>query len=637
MGTGSNLDVGVDFETYYDSEYSLKKMENVEYVLDPRFEVIGVSIKLPGSPTQWITGTFDEIKEELAKLPWERIRVVAHNARFDGSILEWKFGFKPAAYLCTMVGSRPHYVPHIGSQSLEAISQYLDLPPKGSEVHKMLGKHRTDMTSEELSGYGAYCIRDTDNSVAISEQLSQLLPEDEQRLIDLTLKKYIRPRVLLDRGKLVARINELMLERGRMLDEIERDYGLSIKDLRSREKFADFLRYQLVDPPKKFNKDGEITYAFAKDDPGFRELLAHPNDAIRAVAHAKMAASSTQELSRLQSLLNVHDLTGGKLPVPLVYYGAHTGRFSGDGGINLQNLPRVEKDKAGNIKKGHLRFAIRAASGYSIVAADFSNIEARIVATLAGQQDLIEAFRTGRDVYSEFASQVYGYKVNKHDNPVERFVGKTCILGLGYGMGWRKFRAKLEIDGVFLSGAEAERIVHLYRNTYAEIPKLWKALQARVGKFCTDPQGLFPEREFIFAHDRVVLPNSMPISYPDIAKSKMGGGLYFRSRKFKFVANEEQGKLLEEDSNKLWGGSITENISQALARIIATKAELKLTDLGMPCVLQAHDELVFHIPTHFVEKVLPVIESVMTEEVPFLKDLPVAVEIKYGPTYGDAK
>ena len=629
------IDVGVDFETYYDADYSLKKMENVQYVLDHRFEVIGVSIKFPDLAARWITGTFDQIKAELSEIDWSKVRVVAHNARFDGSILEWKFGFKPAAYLCTMVGSRPHLVPKIGSQGLEAVSEHLNLPAKGKAVHAMVGKHRTDMTPQELDDYGAYCIRDTENACSIAEYLVTILPVDEQRLIDLTLKKYIRPKVLLDRTKLVERINELTRERDDLFAGIEDTYGMTLKDLRSRDKFAAFLRKRGVDPPMKFNKDNVRTYAFAKDDPDFKDLLTHPNIAVREVSNAKMTASSTQELSRLQNLLSIHDTTGGKLPVPMVYYGAHTGRFSGDGGINLQNLPRVERYKDGRLKRGHLRYAIKAQPGYSIIAADFSNIEARIVATLAGQQDLIDAFKYGHDVYSQFATTIYGYPVNKKDHPLERFVGKTCILGLGYGMGWKKFHRKMIQEGVIMDEIEARRIVYLYRNTYPAIPALWKALEYRVAKFCTDPKSMFAEREFIFASDRIVLPNTMPITYPDIARG--GDGLYFRSRKFRYIADAEQDKLTEAEGNKLWGGSITENVSQALARIIATRAELKLTDLGLPCVMQAHDELVFHVPTGLVEKVTPVIESVMTEVVPWLPKLPVAVEINHGATYGDAK
>ena len=459
------MDVGVDFETYYDGDYSLKKMQNAQYVMDARFEVMGVSIKFESMPAVFVTGTFDEIKEALSKIPWHKVRLVAHNARFDGSILEWRFGFKPAAYLCTMVGSRPHFVPKTGSAALDSIGQHLKLQAKGTMVGKMVGKHLTDLTPEEIRDYGTYCCGDTEISYGIRDQLMVVLPAEEQRLIDLTIKKYLRPRLMLDGAKLIARIHELDRERGELLRTIEQRYSVTEKQLRSRDQFAKVLADRGVTIPMKTNDKGTLTYAFAKDDLGFKDLLVHQDPAVRELCNAKLTMSSSLEQARLSRLLDLHNTMNGMLPVPLVYYGAHPGRFSGDEKINLQNLPRVEwhKDKV-TLKKGHLRFAVKAQPGYKIITADYMNIEARIVATLAGQTDLIEAFRTGRDVYSEFATEIYGYPVNKKDHPLERFVGKTCILGLGYGMGWKKFQHKMATEGVIFTDQEARRIVALYRS-----------------------------------------------------------------------------------------------------------------------------------------------------------------------------
>jgi len=149
---------------------------------------------------------------------------------------------------------------------------------------------------------------------------------------------------------------------------------------------------------------------------------------------------------------------------------------------------------------------------------------------LAGQDDLVEAFRTGADIYSEFASKIYGFKVNKHDHPKERFVGKTCILGLGYGMGWKKFLLKMLQEGIEMDAKEAKRIVYLYRDTYPKIKAAWGTLDALAAKFLTDPTGMYVWKNLTFMHERIVLPNGMPIQYPDIAKGPQG--LYFRSRKW---------------------------------------------------------------------------------------------------------
>lgn len=658
--TSELIDLGVDFETFYDDDYSLKKMENAEYVMDPRFEIVGVSLKWPGQPAQWISGTIDEIHAELAKIDWSKVRVVAHNARFEGSILEWRLGFQPAAYLCTMVGSRPHLVPYAGGQGLDDISRHLGLPPKGDYVHNVSGVHRVDLTPQQLADYGLYCNRDSENSAAIGGELCRILPIDEQYLIDLTIKKYVRPTLNLNYNALTRRLEDLRNKKQAALQVLASRYGIgdggagTLKQIRSRTSFAALLGTALGDEklvPKKINKNGQLTYAFAKDDLAFKQLQAHPSEKVRVLVGSKLAFSSTLEESRTEKLIELCQVMGGKLPVPIVYYGAHTGRFSGDHGINLQNLPRVEyaKDKV-TLVKGHLRFAIEADAGYSIIAADLSNIEARLVATLARQWDLVRAFAEGRDIYSEFASKIYGFAVNKHDHPLQRFVGKTCILGLGYGMGWKKFHLKMMQEGVVMDDREAMRIVQLYRDTYPNIPKLWRYLEQLAATYVTVPGSMFPSpiADLIFAHERIILPNGMPIIYPSLTRT--GDGLKFRSRYGATVLSPE----LEPDADagtalragvtvvvgagqNIWGGAFTENISQALARIILTRAELTLARHGLPAALQVHDELVFKVPTKIVSQVKGAIAKVMTRKVDFLPDLPVAVEIHDGPTYGDAK
>jgi hypothetical protein len=639
METSSLIDCVLDFETYYDKDYSLRKLENAQYVLSPMFESMGFSIKLGHAPTQFITGDFDTQKKALSTIPWDKVRAVSHNARFDGAILEWRFGFKPAAYLCTMVGSRPHFVPKTGSASLDSIGQHLKLRAKGNYVSKMEGRHQADLTAAEWAGYGEYCKGDTEIAHGIMQELNDILPAEEQELIDLTLKKYLRPKLLLDRPKLMARMVELETERGAVLRHIESTYGVTQKQLASRPQFAEVLTKLGVTIPMKtkVRKNGEEyqTYAFAKDDVGMKDLLINDSKAVRELCQAKLMVSSSLEQSRVARLIDLCDTTGGYLPVPMVYYGAHTGRFSGDEKINLQNLPRVEW-KDGALKKGHLRYALVAPEGYEVVAADFSNIEARIVATLSKSWDLVKGFRNGEDIYSWFATLIYGFAVNKKDHPVERFVGKTCILGLGYGMGWKKFLIKMIESGIDMNQAEAQRIVKLYRDTFPNIPKLWRYLDSLAGKYLIGPTGMFAWNEMIFSRERITLPNGMPMQYPDIASGPEG--LYFRSRKFKSLSeNGELENLTYETGNKIWGGTFLENICQALARIIATRAEARLAGMGLPAAMQVHDELVWCVPKILVGKVLQAIEFEMTRQVDWLPELPIAVEIKHGPSYGDAK
>lgn len=625
------IDVVGDWETFYDTDYTLRSLTITEYICDPRFEVIGISLKFPGQPAKWFSGSFSYIHKVLSKIPWHRVRFIAHNAMFDGGILEWRFGFKPAKYLCTMMGSRPYVAPYTGSMSLDSVGMFLELPlTKGDEVVNARGKHLWDFSPEEITRYGRYGCNDTEMAALIAQRLDGWMPDDEQYLLDLTIKKFVRPRIILDNTVITARLEDLKTK-GEMIFGKAKALGAGVTVLRSREKFANALRLYGVEPEHKTSKStGLPTYAFAKDDEQMVDLLIHPDPRVRTLAEAKIFASSTMETKRLERFQTLYALDPlilqQRLPVPLLYYGAHPGRFSGYDKINLQNLTRVKRDKgSGAVVAGHLRFALKAPPGYQIIAADLSNIEARIVATLARCLHLVKAFAEGRDIYCEFASRIYARTITKA-NEIERFVGKTCILGLGYGMGWAKFAMQMKIARVKMGDDMYKRIVYLYRDTYPEIPNLWSALE-EFAHFMIGNQGFRSFGPITFAQERIILPNNMSIIYPGIHVSRTTRRLTFNSKR--------QSKTGSPVS--LWGGAITENVVQALARIVITRAEITLAKLGLRTVLQVHDELVYCVPTEHVEIIKQAIAAVLCDKVPWLPDLPVACEIKHGPSYGDAK
>jgi DNA polymerase len=301
----------------------------------------------------------------------------------------------------------------------------------------------------------------------------------------------------------------------------------------------------------------------------------------------------------------------------LIYYGAHTGRFSGDENINLQNLQRGSA----------IRSAIVAPPGYTLIAADLAQIEARIAACLAGQDDLVQAFREGRDVYSEFASDIYERTITKADKEA-RFVGKSCILGLSFGMGHKRFMARMHQNSIPMERPEAERIVNLYRSRYPGIVDLWGVLNSLALGYMIPRGRIYPWECLVFTHQRIILPNNMPIIYPDLDVDYKGR-LYFRSRKYQAITDP----LNYENGSRLWGGVILENICQALARIIVTTAELKLAKLNLPASLQVHDELVFAVPEQVLPQAKKVIQQVMETPVEWMPKLPINVEIKSGPDF----
>lgn len=624
------IDVALDFETFYDPTYTLRLLTVPEYLMDQRFEAIGASIGIDGAKPVWYSGDHAYMSQVFADIPWDRTRVIAHNALFDGSILEWIYGFKPAKYLCTMMGSRPYVAPYTGSMSLEHVANYFQVGVKGHEVLNAVGKRRADFSGQELAHYGDYCINDTTLAYSVARILDGYLPVDEADDLDLTIKKFVRPRLVLDSDVIKARMAQI--EDARVTIENRAALlGISPTTLRSRPKFAAaLLKFGVTAETKISKRTGLPTLAFAKDDEQMVDLLVHPNIAVRTLAEAKIFSSSTMETKRLERFLKIYDVNvGGEhlLPVPLLYFGAHTGRKSGYDKINLQNLTRVKRDKVtGAVLAGHLRFALKARPGYSIVAADLSNIEARIVAALARCIRLITGFRDKRDQYCEFASDVYGRKITKADE-IERFVGKTCILGLGFGMGWVKLGMQMKIVRVKMGDDMLKRLVYLYRDKYQEIPQLWNDLE-HLADFMLDPKALHVWGPLTFAHERIMFPDGTALIYPGLHRSRTDQSLVFMSRR---------GKGKAAVPTKLWGGVFTENIVQKLASIVIKQAEIQLSKHGLNTVLQVHDELVYMVPTKNVALITKAIDHVLCSPVSWLPSLPVACEIKHGPSYGDAK
>jgi DNA polymerase len=384
----------------------------------------------------------------------------------------------------------------------------------------------------------------------------------------------------------------------------------------SNPKFAAALEELGVEPPMKISPaTGKPTYAFAKTDAAFKMLLEHYDPRVQALMAARFKNRSTLEEGRLEKFIRLADL-GTPISIPLTYCAAHTIRFGGSGGLNFQNLPR----------SGELRRALKAPPGYKVVAGDLSQIEARIVACLAEETELIEAFAKGEDVYCLFASDVYSRTITKADTR-ERFMGKTAILGLGFGMGAHKLRATVKnLSGLDISIDEAYRIVQVYRAKYPKIQALWKRckaiLQAMTQIDCYETLGPNELNSNVvsFFHECMRLPNGLNIHYPGLSDS--GDGFHF---------------LYRGDEKAIWGGGFLENIVQALARLVASIAEIRLAKRRLHSGLQVHDELVYCVLEKLVPHVVKALDLALTAPVDFLPNLPVACEIKVGNNYAEAK
>lgn len=594
-GTGLML-LTVDLESYYSREYSLTRMTTAEYNLSPLFQPIMMALKVDSAPTEMLVGR-DAIQARLNEIDPDQTALLSHNINFDGSILAWHFGFRPAMYLCTLSMARAitHWV--LGKSSLAAISTFLGLPPKGDEVVRAIGKRLEAFTPAELASYSAYCQRDCDNARMAFDALLPYFTNAELAVIDLVARMFVLPQVQLDAGALAVHLADVQARKAEVLDRVS---VLDPSIFSSQQRFAALLEEHGVEVPlKRSTATGEMIPALSKNDREFRELYEDPELplAVQALLAARLSTKSTLEETRCQRLLTLSQLRWpdgavGRLPVPLRYSAARTHRLGGDDKINLQNLTRGSPIRAG----------ICAPPGQRIVHRDLSQIEARTVAWAAGCTPLLDAFRENRDVYCEFASSVYGLEVTPADK-LRRFVGKTAILGLGYGCGADKFRHMLFIGNGGVSHkidvTEAGEIVNHYREAYPQIPRLWRAgggvLNQVIEVAPDDPPREISSQYFprLRKHvpvrvgvDSVWLPSNMCLSYP---------GLHWENDEM-FYKNAYGGEV------KIYGAKFVENLSQALARIVVTDIALRVYDeTGYHPFLTTHDSLDYCVPQDAVE------------------------------------
>ena len=607
--------IALDFETYYDKDFSLSKLTTEEYIRDDRFETIGVGIKEEGKHAEWFSGTQAQIKKYLDALNLTENIVLAHNALFDAAILSWRFGIRPRGILDTLSMARALHTIEVGG-SLKALAEYYKIGEKGTEVINALGKRRVDFTAEELARYGEYCKNDAELTLDLFKILSQNYSNVELKLIDLTIRMFSEPVLELDANILLDHIHDVQVEKKRLLDSVT----MVDKDqLMSNPKLAATLKVLGVEPPMKVSPTtGKLTFAFSKTDEGFKALLGHEDIRIQAIAAARLGVKSTLEESRTQRFIEI--ASRGLMPVPLRYYAAHTGRWGGDDKVNLQNLPR----------ESPLKRAIIAPDGYTMIDADSSQIEARTLAWLAEQEDLVEAFEKGEDVYKIMASAIYNKPVSDI-NKDERFVGKTTILGCGYGMGALKFQLALlnaKPKPVYIELEEAQRIIDTYRRTYPKIVMFWK-IAGKALDYVRDNQSFDFGRNGILkvmGTKGIQLPNGMHIKYPNIRQVQKDDG------SSETVYDTKRGKTTIP--NRIYGGKVTENVCQALARIAIGDQMLRIAK-KYKVVMTVHDAVACVVPHEETDRAVEYVELCMRLRPNWALDLPLNCESGHGKSYGD--
>jgi len=605
--------ITVDFETFYDQDFSLSKLTTEEYIRDPQFEVIGLGIKVNNGETEWASGTPEQVEKFLRGYDWESSAVLAHNTMFDGAILSWCFDIRPRLWLDTLCMGRALHGVEVGG-SLKAMAERYGIGEKGTEVLNAKGKRRGDFTADELGRYGDYCVNDVDLTYKLFKLMGKGFPKTELKLIDLTLRMFIEPKLDLDLLLLEQHLYQVKQRKEELLASV----GVDKKELMSNPKFAQLLRDLGVKPPMKTSlTTGKQTYAFAKSDEEFKALQEHEDDRVQALVTARLGTKSTLEETRTQRFIDI--AKRGLLPVPVRYYAAHTGRWGGDDKINMQNLP----SRGPNAKK--LKGSIIAPPGHLLIDADSSQIEARVLAWLAGQKDLVQAFFNKDDVYKQMASRIYAKEVDEITKD-ERFVGKTTILGAGYGMGALKFQAQLKTFGYDMALGECRRVIEVYRDTNWRISEFWREAQFVISRLAQGrgaklgPEGVL---EVVPSETAIRLPSGLLMRYDDLQGKEVND-------KMEYSYKTRKGRT------RIYGGKVTENVCQAVARCIIGEQMLRISK-RYRVVLTVHDSIVCCVPEREVDEAQAYVEACMRWVPDWAKGLPIDCESGTGRSYGDCE
>jgi DNA polymerase family A len=616
-------DLYIDFETYYDRQYSLTKLTTAEYVLSPSFECYMLAMQEGAHGAPFVVDGVENVRRAVAAIPWHEYRVICHNIHFDSAVLAWHFRAPPPAqWGCSLALARMVH-PEWRRHSLAACSTELGLEAKGDVLHKMSGVRWANAPDWLQAEMRVYALRDVANGWEIWRQciLALLLEGEELPHLDRTVRMWTEPTLLLDPAALIGHKARIEHDIQTKVDRVQRDFGIDATVLRSDDKLAACCRLMHIDVPMKPRptKPDELKPAFAKSDEEFMDWETDPDPVKQAIHAARIGVKSTIEYSRCQRLLDICTATRGVLPVPLVFGNTNTWRLSGGEKLNLQNLPV----RGGSIE---LRRAIHAPAGHVIVAVDASQIECRLNAWWSGETQLLEAFREGRDPYCEFASGMFRRTITKADKQ-ERQVGKVAVLSCGYQAWIMAFERMLYTNGVVppaghsLSSLAMQAVMH-YRRTMSRICVNWKIVEQQALPVMLDG-GATRIGGVMFSRAMICLPSGHVISYPDLRRDVIEGEVVFTY-------------LRRGVRKKVYSGLIVENVVQAMARdhIMETWGVLD-EEFGIRCCLQEHDALATVVPVEEADNIVRVMRNLVGRSPRWAPDCPMKAEAGYAVRYGD--
>jgi hypothetical protein len=630
--------VTLDYETYYGDDYTLSKLTTEAYVRDPRFEAIMLGIKVNQDQPFWVPR--DQIKLQLDSLHLENKAVLMHHAHFDGLINSHHYAIRPRMMFDTLSMARVLHGAN-GRLSLDALAERYGIGRKGKAVLDAKGKRYADFTQPQLAHYGLYCCNDVELTYQLFMLMVSQFTKDELETYDHVIRMFTQPVLELDEKMLGEYAQQLHAEKMLLMAQA----GVQRDDLMSNDKFAQALLDLGVEPPRKVSPswlkkqpqdrdpDKQLVYAFAKTDPGMQALQEHPDERVQILVEARLKNKTTIAEKGAQRLIAM--ASRGPATIYLKVSGASgTHRLSAGDKFNWQAMKRGSPT----------RKAVKAKKGHKVVVGDSSNIEARLLDWLAGQEDMVEVYRKadrkeGPDMYCVIAERIYKRPIAKATDPDERQMGKVTKLGLGFGMGDDKFIVSVRGQAkdkngrpLILARDFAHYIVHeVYRGSHKHVVNLWKRADSAlelisrgVENVDVDPRGVVKT-----CKGGLLMPGGLKILYPDLKRVK-------DEATGRWEWEFWNGKMRE----RIYGAKVIENIIQCLARIIvfsqclATAREVRgVADW----VHSVHDEGIYHTHEFHAPWVMKRLLDKMRVPPPWAPDLPLNSEGGFHERYGLAK
>jgi len=570
---------GIDYETYYDKDCSITNgLQN--YLNHDNFDAYMVSIYCEDN-FAWVGHPKD--------FDWSRLDghiALSHNRGFDQPVHERliKQGIIPqtnfSEWHCTA-----DMVAYCGyPRSLkESLKHSLGAVMSKEVRDNMKGRQYEDLDIDEKMELAKYALFDAKGCACLWKKESDNWPMWERSLSQETTRMCWEG-VPVDKEtmeKAVITLEKKIFEAIDVLPWTEEQAGAL-----SPKEWSAYCRSQGKEPPT----------SMAKDDPEVKEWIVKNPEEGRVLEATHELRGANSLLKKFSTMLQRVD--NGRLPYGLKYFGAHTGRDSGDSGFNMQNLPR------GGMYGADLRSCVRAGEGKTLLVSDLAQIEARCAAWLAQEDDMLELARQGMDWYEAQARAFKLYTGNgalKTQNPTLRHTMKQMSLGCQFAMSGKKFSA---ITGVEYD--EAQTMVRMFRAKMPKLVDLWGELERDM-------------RNSVGETYEIGLPSGRALKYRDVELEK---GL---------SAEIPRGGRMQR--LRFWKGTLIENATQAFARDVFMDRVLALRRAGHKVVLRVHDEVVIEADLDNVKDAMGDIQNIMTKPPEWCLSLPLDADVEQMERY----